>query len=100
MVACGEGRGRPNAKLEAHRRYADIQITVRGTEEIGYKPTAGCTEPEAPFDENKDAILFRDAPEVWTPLAEGMFAVYFPEDAHAPMAGQGSVRKAVIKVLL
>jgi len=77
-----------------------IQITLEGTEEIGYKPTALCTDAEGPFDEEKDVVLFLDPPEIWTPLTEGMFAVYFPEDAHAPLAGQGPVRKAVVKILL
>jgi len=35
-----DGRGRDAARLEAHRRYIDIQYTVRGDEEIGWTPLA------------------------------------------------------------
>src|SRR4051812_16249053 len=39
-VDCIEGRGREGARLEAHRRYVDIQFTIDGHEEIGWKPLA------------------------------------------------------------
>jgi biofilm protein TabA len=28
----------------------------------------------------------------------GTFAIFFPEDAHAPMAGEGLIHKVVVKV--
>ena len=33
-----DGRGRNGARLEAHRRYIDIQYTFDGMEEIGWTP--------------------------------------------------------------
>jgi len=88
------------AKLEAHERYVDIQVMVSGNEVFGWKLTSECEQPQAPYNPDKDVILFDDAPDAHWPLLEGMFVVFFPEDAHAPMVGEGKVEKLVVKVLL
>ena len=100
VIARGQGRGRAGAKLEAHRRYIDIQFAVEGTDEVGWKPTVQCDQPESDFDESNDVILYRDPSVLWTPLSGTAFAIYYPEDAHAPMAGEGTLRKAVAKILI
>lgn len=89
-----------DAKLEAHQRYVDIQYMVRGDEVFGWKLTGECEQPQAPYNPDKDVVLFDDAPDGHWPLLEGMFVVFFPEDAHAPMIGEGKVEKLVVKVLL
>ncbi len=86
------------AKLEAHEKYVDIQYVVRGNEVFGWKLTSECERPQAPYNPEKDVILFEDEPDAHWPLLEGMFAVFFPEDAHAPMIGEGSIEKIVVKV--
>jgi biofilm protein TabA len=92
------GRGRDGAKLEVHRRYIDIQYVISGNEEMGWKPVEACLFPEALFDETKDIGFFKDAPVLWKPVPVGSFAIFFPSDAHAPLAGKGLIHKAVIKV--
>jgi YhcH/YjgK/YiaL family protein len=93
-----DGRGRGGAKLESHRRYIDIQITIDGREEIGWRPLDHCHEPVAAFDEQRDIRFYADAPESWVAMPPGRFAVFFPDDAHAPLAGVGSIKKAVFKI--
>jgi biofilm protein TabA len=93
-----DGRGRDGARLEAHRRYVDIQLTVSGDEEIGWMPLALCAAPEGAFDEAKDIAFFRDAPAAWLRVGSGSFAIFFPEDAHAPLAGRGALVKAIVKI--
>ena len=93
-----DGRGRGGARLEAHRRYIDIQYTVRGEEEIGWTPLAACVGAEAEFDTAKDIVFFRDQPSAWLRLPRGTFAIFFPDDAHAPLAGRGALVKAIVKV--
>ena len=100
IIARDPGRGRAGARLEAHRKYIDIQLALAGPEEIGWKPTAHCRAPQADFDPDKDIIFFNDSPDLWLPLPPGSFAVFFPHDAHAPLAGQGTLHKAVAKVPL
>jgi biofilm protein TabA len=93
------GKGRHGVRLEAHRRYIDIQVAIEGHEEIGWRPLEACRAP-LPFDENQDIGFFDDPPETWFPLSPGQFAVFFPEDAHAPLAARGALKKAIMKVLV
>lgn len=98
IVATSAARGHTGARLEAHRKYIDIQYVVSGSDEIGLKPTAECREVELPFDAQRDVALFHDAPECWITLRPRRFAVFYPDDAHAPLGGAGEVRKVVLKV--
>ena len=89
------------ARWEAHRQYADIQIGFEPGELIGVMPLDDLEKP-GPYDAGRD-ILFADddAPGVQLPLTPGMFAVFFPTDAHRPcIAADGvkTVRKLVVKV--
>lgn len=99
-IARTDGRGRDGARLEAHRRYIDIQLTIEGHEEIGWKPLEDCTQPAGTFDATKDIAFFTDRPESWLSLPAGHFAIFFPDDAHAPLGGQGTVQKAIMKIAI
>jgi YhcH/YjgK/YiaL family protein len=92
------GRTREEANLEAHRKNIDIHYTVSGTDEIGWKPTAECTETDTAYDEESDAELFSDEPQIWTEVPTGSFAIFFPEDTHAPGVSDGDIHKVVLKV--
>ncbi len=97
-----EGKGRESARLEAHRKYIDVQYIVPGKgaapQEFGWRPTAGCSETTAAYDKSKDIVYFGDKPELWLPVLPGHFAVFFPSDAHAPVTIPTQIHKAVIKV--
>lgn len=98
VVEIRHARGRAESPLEAHRRFIDIQLTVSGDEEIGWRPLAECVNPRGDFDAGRDIGFFADPPLVWLPVPAGYFAVFFPEDAHAPLAGRGALRKLIAKV--
>lgn len=86
-------------KLEAHRKYIDIQFIVSGEEYIGYAPLAN-QEPVEPFQAEKD-IGFYQGEGCLTKLTAGMFAIFFPNDAHLPsryLHAPMAVKKIVIKV--
>lgn len=93
-----DGRGREGARLEYHRAHIDIQVTIDGTEWIGWRPLASCQAPAGAFDPSRDVGFYADRPETWLSVPAGMFVIFFPEDAHAPLAGTGPVRKAVVKI--
>ena len=93
-----EGRGREAASLEVHRRYVDVQIAITNQDVIGWLPIQDCSKIKADYDEKSDIAFFADAPSAWFDLTPGLFTVLFPEDAHAPLAGAGAVRKAVFKI--
>ena len=94
-----EGRGKETARLEAHREYIDIQFVLSGVEIIGWKACMDCAEDKQGYDMERDIEFFTDKPDVWLQVNPGQFVILFPEDAHAPLAGTGSVAKVVVKVL-
>jgi len=86
------------AKLEAHRKYIDIQLVLEGDEHMGWKPLADCLNPIGEYSEEKDIRFFHDAPTAWVPVPPHHFCIFFPEDAHAPLVGSGTIRKVIFKV--
>jgi len=97
-ISNGPARTRDEAQLEAHKKYIDIQYVIGGTEEMGWRPTPTCVMSVAGYDKDKDIEFFRDAPVSWTELKPGSFVILFPEDAHAPLVGEGTIHKAVLKI--
>lgn len=93
-----DGQERAGARLEYHRAHIDIQLTLQGDEQIGWMPLAACRTPDGPFDLSRDIGFYQDRPATWLALPPGTFAIFFPEDAHAPLAGSGAVRKAIVKI--
>jgi biofilm protein TabA len=98
IVSRVEGRGRELSPLEIHRRYIDIQFTIGGEDCIGWLPTSECQRVSSPYDERKDLGFFFDRPDTWLAVGPGIFGVFYPEDAHAPLASSGPIHKVVVKV--
>lgn len=98
LVNRDPGRGRAGARLEAHRKYIDIQYLVSGREEIGWRPTEQCQQVSEPYDDSRDILFFADQPQTWIELPVGKFMIFYPQDAHAPLAATGDNLKVVIKV--
>lgn len=89
-------------KFETHRKYIDIQFVVSGEEYIPCTPISTLEECEC-YDEAEDISFYEDLPLHFTSayLGEGDFAIFFPEDAHAPrtaVTNPAHVDKIVIKV--
>ena len=93
-------RAKQNAPLEAHKKYADLQLILEGAETFGLSDTNVCRSVKTPYNLEKDIEFFEDAPEQYKTLSAGEFMVFFPENAHAPLIGEGSVKKIVFKILL
>jgi YhcH/YjgK/YiaL family protein len=93
-----DGRGYDGARLESHRHHIDIQLTIAGEEWIGWTPLAACTNPDGAFDPERDVGFYRDRPDTWLAVPPGTFAIFFPDDAHAPLAGRGPLKKAIVKI--
>lgn len=86
------------SKFECHNHNIDIQYCISGVETIGWRPRSSCTQPNGGFSEEKDVQFYHDAPHTFFQLQPGQFAIFFPEDVHAPMIGEGEIRKLVVKV--
>lgn len=88
------------ARFEAHRKYIDIQFVLEGKEACYARPLEGLEAAE-PFNDEKDVGFFRGEGGAFLPLETGVFAVFFPWDAHKPSCdweGKHKVRKVVVKV--
>ena len=86
------------AKFECHNAHIDIQVCIRGKETLGWKPRSSCQEPRGEYNAEKDVLFYHDAPDMFFGLTDNQFAIFYPEDVHAPMIGEGSIKKLVIKV--
>jgi biofilm protein TabA len=98
IVEHAQGRRREDARLETHRRYIDIQLVLEGDESMGWKPLLDCLNPVSEHSMEKDIRFFHDAPASWVAVPPDHFCIFFPEDAHAPLVGSGTVRKVIFKV--
>lgn len=94
------GRKAEEAKLEFHRNYIDIHFTISGNDSIGWKSLKDCKNIEKEYDGEKDFGLFSDLPKMWITVEPGHFAIFFPEDAHAPLVSDGEIHKVVIKIAI
>jgi YhcH/YjgK/YiaL family protein len=86
------------AKFECHDKYIDIQVCIKGRETMGWKPREHCTQQKGDYNPEKDVVFYSDAPDMYFELNDGQFAIFFPGDVHAPMIGDGPIKKLVIKV--
>ena len=86
------------ARLETHREFIDIQIPISGTEVMGYTPLADCTPADAPYNVEKDITFYEGLAESYITVRPGMFAIFFPQDGHAPGITPTGVKKLIVKV--
>lgn len=93
----------PDAILESHQDYIDVQMPLQHSEGIEWHPKESL-RLLTPYDHKLDRALYRHpatAP-LRVNLVPGLFAIFFPEDAHMPALEtgdpSGEVRKVVVKV--
>ena len=98
IVEDAQGRDKNDAQLEAHKKYIDIQLVVKGTDNMGWKLRSSCSDISKSYDEKMDILFFNDEPDAWFPVTAGTFAIFSPEDAHMPLISEGRLRKVIMKV--
>lgn len=96
--ATGKTKEASLAKFECHNKNIDIQLCVQGLETFGWKPREKCVTPNSDYNAEKDVQLYLDDADTFFQITNGQFAIFFPEDVHAPMIGEGTIKKLVIKV--
>ncbi len=88
------------AKFECHNKNIDIQVCISGTEQVGWKPRNACSLQRGKYNVEKDVLYYDDTPDMYFQLTAGQYSIFFPEDVHAPMIGESSIKKLIIKVRL
>ncbi|BEG98519.1 YhcH/YjgK/YiaL family protein [Bacteroides sedimenti] len=92
-------KNKEQAKLETHNKFIDIQMPLSGTEVMGYTAAKDCQPADAVYDCEKDITFFEGAAQSYIAVEPGMFAVFFPQDGHAPGISESGLKKVVVKVL-
>ena len=96
-VTMAKGKTPAEAKLESHDRMIDIQIPLSCPETMGYTPRENLAEQ--PYNAEKDITFYEGMAEQYITVSPGMFAVFFPQDGHAPcVSGEPEIKKAIFKV--
>lgn len=84
--------------LEVHRDYIDVHILLKGAERIGWKALEDVRQQKQAYQKENDCALYSDAPTTFIDLRPGQFVIVYPEDPHAPVIGEGKIRKLIAKV--
>jgi biofilm protein TabA len=100
IVSNGNGKTKVTSleKFECHDKNIDIQLCIKGLETIAWKPREKCVIPNGDYNPEKDVRFFNDQPDMFFQLTDGQFGIFYPEDVHAPMIGEGIIKKLVFKV--
>lgn len=93
-------RSAGEAQLEAHDNYIDIQVLFSDEETYGWSARTECRHISEPYNPTSDMVFFDDEPNTYITLKKGNVVIFYPSDAHAPLIGNGTVRKAIAKVKL
>ena len=86
-------------KFEAHKKYADIQFIIKGTEKLGYGNVKNF-KATTNYDAEND-IVFLEGHGQFAQAKENTFLIFMPQDAHMPCIAVENptyVKKAVVKV--
>lgn len=86
------------SKFECHNKNIDIQVCISGKERMGWKPRNTCTSQKGEYNQEKDVLFYSDAPDMYFQLTDNQFAIFFPEDVHAPMISDKAIKKLIVKV--
>ncbi len=89
--------------LESHRKFIDVQLLIYGSERIDFININGLKVQEG-YDHIKDIIFYKKPKaELSRIYLNGTnFAIFYPDDAHAPqittLSPMDNVKKVVIKI--
>ena len=97
-VAQTNPKTKEQARIETHREFIDIQIPLSGNETMGYTAAADCYPQTATYNAEKDITFFDGLAESYFTVKPGMFAIFFPQDGHAPGITPDGVKKIIVKV--
>lgn len=97
-IQTAKGKTPDEAVIETHNKMIDIQIPLSAAETYGYTPRESL--PDAPYNAEKDITKIPGlVAESYVTAQPGSFAIFFPQDGHAPcIAGVDEIKKAIFKV--
>jgi YhcH/YjgK/YiaL family protein len=84
--------------LEKHKKYIDLQLVVSGKEKIGWKYFDKTFKILKRYSIKNDISFYSNSPDTFINLKKGEFAIFFPEDTHAPLCCDKTVKKCIVKI--
>ena len=93
-----KGRSQEAAVLETHVEMIDIQIPLSGDETFGYTPLSDL--PSFDYNAEKDITKYGETKaQTYVTVKPGQFAIFFPQDGHAPCINNvPEIKKAIFKI--
>ena len=85
-------------RLEFNKNYIDIQVPLLQAETMGWTALSDLTTPDIAYNPERDCGFYTQAAKEYFSVKPGQFTIFFPEDAHAPIIGNGKQRKLVGKI--
>lgn len=85
-------------RLEFHKNYIDIQVPLLQDETMGWTALSDLGEPDIAYNPERDCGFYTQVAKEYFCVKPGQFTIFFPEDAHAPIIGEGKQRKLVGKI--
>ena len=97
-IQVAKGKTPEAAVIETHDKMIDIQIPITAPETYGY--TQRDQLPKETYNAEKDITKIPDlAADSYVTCIPGMFAIFFPQDGHAPcISDNAEIKKAIFKV--
>ena len=91
-------RTKDTAFLETHIEMIDIQIPISCAETFGYTPLQDL--PDFEYNAEKDITKYGDTKaQTYVTVNPGQFAIFFPQDGHAPcITDTPEIKKAIFKI--
>lgn len=100
FVNVNEYETKQDQKLEAHKKYIDIQVMLKGEEYMGYTNIINTTQ-YIKYNEDQDVMFLKGNVDKILATADNFF-IFFPQDAHKPalcVDNETCVKKAIFKIL-
>jgi len=99
VVSEGPLKDYDKTTFESHKKYIDLQLLIRGEENMGKAPPAALTLNK-PYSEENDIMFYAGEGKIYT-VPENTFILFFPSNAHRPSISPGgnkTVKKIVVKI--
>lgn len=90
------------ARLEAHDKYIDLQLVLKGSEKIGITNRDECSSITEDRLSTDDVVFYAEDKQTYVSLAEGEYLVIPTQTAHAPCIESETCThdiKAIAKIL-
>lgn len=100
MIQEGVTKPMEEGTYEAHRKYIDVQILLRGSEELAWKERKDL-KTVVPYNPEKDQERLDGAKDHVILVSQGMFYAAFPHDGHKAVSHTSQPHtfiKAVMKL--